>query len=381
MVELKDVVDQLSNKGADAAAVQKDQSVLYRPWKQELLEACAGNSFAAEKLGKMLLKSNIFEAWDVTTTDLGPVRIDSLFPTINLVENRDHPFLNVLRSKPRFRATDYSIRIVEENAGTDILPFFNLDGAMPAVVDTALSARYNTLGAVGQAVKVSWMASELAQQGPYNRDEDAAQLRAAMNRLDRSMNQYAWTNTEQTGEGAGQVPQPGGFYTRSTTNVSDVVGSNLTDAIITDMVNDLGAVFGYNGLDDMVMCIPRNQLPIIRSLMINRFPGTTSLTKLAYDDILKAKQAAYGYPIDAIYEDNNGKIIPMFVDDQLAQDVAILFRAKYPALAGFQWRGTFGPHLVQLPIALFTSYAVLFDIMSIVDPLTVSRSTRTSVGS
>jgi hypothetical protein len=297
-----------------------------------------------------------------------------------LIENRDHPFLNVLRSKPRYKATDYSIRIVEENAGTDILSWFNLDGTMPAVVDTVLSQRFNTLGAVGQSVKCSWMASELAQQGPYNRDEDAAQLRAAMNRLDRSLNQYMWANTEQTGEAVGQVPQPGGFYTRSTSNVADLGGANLTDAIITDMVNDLGEVFGYNGLDDMVMLIPRNQLPIIRSLMINRFPGTTSLTKLAYDDILKAKQASYGYPIDAIYEDNNGKIIPCFVDDQAPAGVALLFRAKYPLMAGFNFRNSFGPHLVQLPIALFTSYVVLFDIASLVDPLVVSRVVRTSVG-
>jgi hypothetical protein len=383
-LELKDMVDKIADKSA-APADQAPAQDLYRPFMADLLKACDGKMDQAEKLAEMIAKSGIFVGAykDVTSTSVGPVRIDSLFPAIALIENRDHPFLNGLRSKPRFRCTDYNVRIPEEDAGTEILNWFNLDGSMPAVVQATLDARYNTVGALGQSLKVSWMAQELAMQGPYNRNEDADQLARALNRIDRSLNQYMWANTRVNNEVVPNVPQPGGFYTRSTANVSAITG-NLTDAIITGMVDQIANYFGYQNLNDLVMMVPRAQLPVIRNLLINRFPGTTALTQMEFTNMINRDSSDYGfkgYPVNFFYQDNNGINLPIFVDDQAPSQVAELFRASYPQLGGFEFRGQYGPHLVQLPIALFTSYVVVFDLVTLIDPLVVSRSVRTGVGS
>ena len=384
-LELKDMVAKLQpdTKAADTAPNPE----LYRPFRQELLEATGGNHREAEKLGKMIMQSGVFNEFcpkGIVTTDIGPVRIDSLFPGIALIENRDTPFLNGLESRPQYNATDYNVRIVEEDAGTDILSFFNLDGSMPAAYYATLDARYNTIGFLGQSLQVSWMTQNLGLMSPYNRNEDADQLARAMNRIRRSKNQYLWENTRNSNEALPSVPQPGGFSTRSTANVAAITG-NLTDAIITGMVNQLATYFGYSQLKGrLVLQVPRSQLAVIRNLLITRFPGTTAITNMEFTNLLKGQVSDYnfnGYPIDFIYQDDNGMIIPVFCDDQAPAQTAIMWIADMPVLAGLSFRGSTGPHLVQLPIASFTSYVVVFDGFSLIDPLIVSRVKRTGVGS
>ncbi len=384
-LELKDMVDKLM-PDKKALATDAPDPNLYRPWRQELLEAAGGNMKEAEKLNKMIMESGVFAEFNpkgVVTTDIGPVRIDSLFPGIALIENRDTPFLNGLESRPAYKATDYSIRIVEEDAGTDILPFFNMDGSMPSAYYATLDARYNTMGFLGQSLQVSWLTQELGLQSPYNRNEDADQVMRAMNRIRRSKNQYLWANTRQTNEAVPSIPQPGGFVTRSTANVSAITG-NLTDAIITGMVNQLATYFGYSQLQGrLVLQVPRAQLPVIRNLLITRFPGTNAITNLEFTNLLKGQASDYnfkGYPVNMVYQDDNGMVIPIFVDDQAPANTAIMWIADYPVLASLSFKGSTGPHLVQLPIASFTSYVVVFDGFSLVDPLVSSRSVRTGVG-
>lgn len=386
---LKDVVDQLAGKSAtENSAVDREaykSDPRYRPFKLDLFEACDGNMAAAERVGDLLVKSGALSGIykDITSPNLGPVRVDSLLPGIALIENRDTPFLNGLRAKPRVRCTDLSLRIVEENAGTDILNWFNMDGDMPAVVTNVLDARYNTVGAIGQRIKVSWLAQSLGEQSPYNYNADADQMARAINRINRSLNQYMWANTRVTAEAPPSIPQPGGFYTRSTVNVAAVTG-NLTDAIITAMVDQIASYFGYQQLDDLVLMVPRAQLPVIRNLLVNRFPGTTALTQLEFSNILKGQAGNggfQGYPVNMVYQDNNGVTMQVFVDDQAPSQVSMLFKTGYPQLGGFLFRGSFGPHMVQLPIALFTSDVVVFDMATLSDPLQASRSVRTGVGS
>lgn len=379
-LELKDMVDKLMPNKQESAD-------LYRPFRQELLEACGNNFEAAERVGDLLIKSGAMQGLfkNVVTTAVGPVRIDSLYPGIALIENRDTPFLNGLESRPIYRSTDYSFRIVEEDAGTQILPFFNVDtDTLPPEYYATLDARYNTIGAIGQTAKITDMTQELGMQGPYNYNTNADQIARAMNRIRRSKNQYLWANTRNNNEVLPSIPQPGGFVTRSTVNNSAITG-NLTDAIITGMVDQIAAYFGYSQLQGrLVLQVPRSQLPVIRNLLITRFPGTTALTQLEFTNLLKGQASDYnfkGYPVNMVYQDNNGMIIPVFVDDQAPAQTAILYMADLPTLAGFSFKGSMGPHLFQLPIALLSSYALVMDIFSLSDPLQVSRSVRTGVGS
>lgn len=375
---LKDVIDQITDQksGQDAAPIQKDNK--YRPFI-DLMNEVQPDLTKQAQIMRLLVGSGAFTGKDVTSVDVGPVRVESLYPVIAKIINQEHKLATMLMNRPSVRVTDYDVRIPEENVGDAILPFFNVDGDLPATVETVLSERHNTLGAFGQQIKLSFMADALAMQSPYNRNEFQAQVSGAMNRVNRSLNQYLWANTEQTGEAIGQTPQPGGFYTRSTSNTVSAGSANLTDALIKGRVDALAASFGYDGLPDLVGFCHSSQIPILRNLMITRYPGTDPMSKLEYDNVLKARADAYGLTINAIYEDDNGMVIPFFRDEQMPANLAMIFRADLPQLGLFELNGQLGPHLIERPIAtLYRSY-VLFMLYTLIDPLVVSRSSITSV--
>lgn len=376
---LKDMVDQITEqKSGDQAPVQKDQR--YRPFI-DLMNEVQPDITKQNQIMKMLVGSGVFTGKDVTSIDIGPVRVESLYPVIAQIVNTEFKLAKMLLNRPVERVTDYRERIVEENVGDQTLPFFNMDGDLPPVYQSVLSNRFNTLGAFGQQIKLSFMADALAFQSPYKRNEFEAQVSAALNKVNRSLNSYTWANTEQTGEAIGQTPQPGGFYTRSTSNIVSAGGSNLTDALIAGRVSAMAASFGFDGLTDLVGFCHDGQLPILRNLMINRYPGTDPMSKLQYDNVLTQKAKAMGLTIDAIYESDNGKVIPFFRDEQMPANTSMIFRADLPQLGMFELGGNFGPHLIERPIAtLYRSY-VLFLLFTLLDPLVVSRSVITNLAS
>ena len=371
---ITDLVDFIQGKAVNVETIEK-ATPEYKPWAQILAEEIPDTSKRA-RIDNLLVKAGVYK--DVTSVDLGPVRISSLYPIIAQIVNLEFKLLRMLNARTPLRVTDYQTRIPEETIGTDIIPFFNLDANLPPVYQSILSERTNTLGAVGQQIQVSFMASELAAQSPYRRDELANQIAKAMTRINRSLNLYLWNNVEQTGEQVGQVPQFGGFFQRSNTNVQATGGSNLTDAFIANAINQMAAVFGYDGLEDVVGFTNNTQISVIRSLMINRYPGNNPMAKMEYDQELKDRVTAMGLPtVQMIYEDSNALVIPFIRDMQMPANSTLLFKGMLPVLGKFQLQGSFGPFVIERPITNLYKLDVAFDICTLVDPLQVSRASIT----
>lgn len=368
---LQDIVDYIQEKSAKGAApVEKTQKPIEN-W-QEILYKEFPDSVKRDRLNRMFAASGVYK--DVTSSDLGPVRIVSLYPIIAQIVNLETKFLNILKQKAPYRCTDFQTRIPEENIGSDQLQPFNMDGNLPPVTQSILSERTNTLTAIGQQISVSFMASELAAQSPYRRDELAAQLAKAMIRIDRTMNSLLLSSVEQTSEAVPNVPQLHGFVTASTANVQATGGSNLTDIFISTAVNQQAAYFGYDQLTDLVALTNNTQTSVVRNLMINRYPGNQPMSKLQYDTELAARVAKVGVPVQMMYEDNNQVAIPFIREMQLPAGTTILFRSSLPSLGKFQMQGQFGGFVVERPITNLYRLDVCFDIFTLVDPLVVSRS-------
>lgn len=371
---LQDIVDYISkgNVANDAPQVSKAPDEA-KPWALLLAEAVPDSTKRAG-LNNLLIKSGIFK--DVNTTDLGPVRMVSLYDTISKVYNPETKFLNLLKSKAPFITSDYQFRIPEEVIGTDVLSPFNMDGSLPAVFQSTLSSRDNTLTALGQQIQVSFMAEEIAAQSPYKRNEVAAQLQWANVRLERTMSALLLSNTEQKSEAVPNIPQLGGFLTRSTSNVTPAGGSNLTDALIAASINQLAAIYGYSALGDVVAFTNAAQIPVIRNLMINRFPGTDPMT-FAEAQAKLGSLNAMGLEVQMMYKDNNNLTIPFIRDTQLPAGTTIFFRSSLPQLTKFKFGGKLGPFALDRPIATLYNLSIYFDLFSLCDPIVGSRASIT----
>lgn len=370
--ELQDAVDNLSQK-AGVAGASKPQTAPkpeLKAWRQILLEEF-GTPENAEKFQRFLIKAGVYK--DISTPDVGPVRVVGLYPVISQIQNPETKFLNILKQNPVFRFTDYQERIVEENIVTDQLSPFNMDGTLPATVQSALSQRSATLTALGQGMNLSWMAQELAKQGPYNRNEAMAQLQKAFTRLERTMNSMLLSNTEQTSEVPPNIPQLGGFVTRSVSNGQATGGSNLTDNFIqTAIANIANSGFGYDQLTDLAMLSNVNQVGVVDQLMINRYPGNDPVSKLTYEEKLARGAALAG---DTYYKDQkSGKVIPIIREGQLPAGTSLLFRTDAPRLGMFQFQGSFGPHVVSRPVTPLFDYDIVFVLFGLIDPQVVGRA-------
>lgn len=378
-MDLQDLVDyyqQGKSGNTEAQPIVKSPPVEAKPFDLILAESFA-TSKEREDFKKFLGQSGIYK--DLNTTDLGPVRITSLYDPISKIVNPETKFYNVLDAKPMEQVTDYQVRIVEEDINNYNVTDFNMDGTLPAINQSVLSQRSNTLQAKGQGIAISWMEQELAAQGPYKRQEYATQLAFAALRMQKAWSSTFLSNTEQTSESVPNIPSLGGFMTRSVQNVIPCAAGNLTDALIAQMINQLAVPFGYDAVSsDIVVFTNAAQIPIIRNLMINRYPGTDPMSKLQYDSVLKGRMAALGLEIQAIYEDNNGVVVPFVRDLQLPANTSLAFRTSYPRMGGFKFAGKFGPHVVSRQVGTFYDLSYMFDLRALIDPLVASRGTWTN---
>lgn len=384
---IADVVDFINGKSIDPqASVAKDESQEgFAPFESIIYDAVKGDSEKHMQLKSLIWNSGAFGAptnKDITSVDVGPVRVSSMYPIIAQIVNLEFKLLRLLASKQPYRCTDIDVRIPEEDIGNDILSFFNVDGQLPAVSQSILKERYTNLGAIGQQIQSSFLASELAAQSPYRRDELAAQMQKAFIRINRSMNKYLWSTASvggaNTDEQVPGVPVPGGLYDRSTANVAATGGSNLTDAFISGRIDAMASSFGYDGLEDIVGFTNNTQVSVIRNLMINRYPGNDPMKKMEYDNELMSRVKDLGQQsVQMVYEDNNGLVIPFIRDMQMPSGVTMLFKAALLQLGLFQLQGQFGPWMIERPITTLYRLYVAFQMFTLIDPLVVSRSALT----
>lgn len=377
-MDLQDLMDyfQTDKSAGNAEAVEPIKKAEPKPFDLIIAEAFATNkerSAFKSFLGETLYK-------DLNSTDIGPVRMQSLAGGVGtMISNPETKFLQILEKNGIEQVTDYQFRIVEEDINNYNVSDINMDGSTPAVNQSVLSQRSNTLMAKGHGVAISWMEQELAAQGPYKRKELNQQLAAAMLRLRKNWSATMLSSVEQTSEQVPNIPTLGGFITRSIQNVVPAGGGNLTDALIAQVTNAMAVPYGYDAVaSDIVAFTNAAQIPVIRNLMINRYPGTDPMTKLAYDNVLKARMAAVGLDVQMVYEDNNGIVIPFVRDLQLPAGTTLFFRMSFPKIAGFKFNGQYGPFVVSREVGTFYDLRYVLDLKSVFDPYVNTRSTITN---
>jgi len=364
-----DKFDALS-KGANTADQKGEQ--IAKPLFQKLYEMTGGSMAATQHYIKQLgpqLKA-------MGSTDIVPLRVVDLpgdIATQYVNETRFHDFLS---TKPVRAITDYQLKIVEEYIGNQFSSMINLDSTnLPANVQASFAQRFNTATVTGDTIQVSQMAQNINNlQGNFDINVLENQIAMEYIRIKCQENRTLLSNVEVVSEAAGQVPQLGGFLTRSTYGPISAAGGNFTNALLQQGVDQLRALYGSNV--DLALFCTSAQLSIIRDLMINRFPGENSAThvQLMRDQLAAVGQSARGLMTNVVYQPYPGMAIPVYFDKDMPAGTACLFKADQPRLARMAWQGQgAGPFVAARPIASMFDLVLVFDIYSLHDPLVNSR--------
>lgn len=255
--------------------------------------------------------------------------------------------------------------------------------SLPAVLQSSYNQRYNTATAVGNTLKISYMAQNIAglqgNAGDSSLFED--QVDDMITRILVKENQTLLSNVEVIAETAGQVPQLGGFITRSTSNPISAGGGNFTNALLQQGVDTIGQL--YNSMTQMALFCTKGQMSVIRDLMINRFPGENSATFRENVNSMYASVdgVAKGLQTDVCYMPYPGVVVPVYYDYDMPANTAILFKAELPRVARMKFSGSDGPHMLARPEATLFDLALIFDLFSLDDPLVDSRVVYSSLAS
>ena len=351
--------------------------------KSEPLMGTLVKQFGGVAKATEVLKQTILPAFakSVGTTDIAALRLVSMSDRVAVRRNEETKWLNFLESKDSQPAiTDYQYRIKERDIVTDVAPVVNVDGGAFPFIQSVYNQRYNTLTAVGNYLKVSFMASSIAeQQADVNVLEE--QIDDEIVRIRRTFSTLLMSSTETVSEVSTQTPQMGGFLTRSTMNPLNAGGSNLSNTLLQTAVNTIGTQLGFTGHQYMLWCTP-GQLPIVRDLMINRFPGQTSTA--FYDQLsmgLRNMIKSYNVPVQVVWEAYPGGFIPIVFDQQMAANTALLFATEYPRVARFKLDGQVGPYVLARPEQTLYEVVACFDIKTLDDPMQISRVKITNLAS
>ena len=217
--------------------------------KSEPLMGTLVKQFGGVAKATEVLKQTILPAFakSVGTTDIAALRLVSMSDRVAVRRNEETKWLNFLESKDSQPAiTDYQYRIKERDIVTDVAPVVNVDGGAFPFIQSVYNQRYNTLTAVGNYLKVSFMASSIAeQQADVNVLEE--QIDDEIVRIRRTFSTLLMSSTETVSEVSTQTPQMGGFLTRSTMNPLNAGGSNLSNTLLQTAVNTIGTQLGFTG--------------------------------------------------------------------------------------------------------------------------------------
>ena len=367
------------HKAADSAPVKGE--LVPVPLHEMLMKACEGNTTAAMNLMSKVLAPSLKA---IGTVDIAPLRLVDVPADVSLQYNQEARFLDFLATKPVRSITDYQLRIIEENIGSQFSSMLNLDSTtLPANVQGAFYQRYNTVTVTGDTIQLSMMAqniNNLQGIGNVNLFENQVALEAV--RIRRQENKTLLSNVEVVSELAPQVPQLGGFINRSTNAPIACGGSNFTNALLQQGVDQIRAFYGAQV--PLALFCGAGQLAVIRDLMINRFPGETSAThlELMRQSLAAAGQAARGLMTNVVYMPYPGLTIPVYYDQDMPANTAILFKADEPQIARMSWQGQGnGPFIAMRPYAPMFDLALVFDIYSLHDPQQVSRVVYSNLAS
>jgi hypothetical protein len=363
------------NKGAEGAPAKKDV-ITSMSFKDAMAGAFSHDPYA----NKMFQERTMLPIMkSLGTVDLSALRLVSVSDRTAVKRNDDTRFLNWLEARGNFPTIrDYQFRIKERDAlsGTPA-PVFNLDdaSALPAVHQSTWSARYNTLTTLGFRTSQSMLSQDMvAQQGQD--DVAEAEMQDVASLIRRGENSILISNTEVTSEAVGQIPQLGGFVTRSTANAQAAGAAPLTEAMLQDAIEDILETHGYDKQLG-IMCNPQ-YVAEIDDFMINKYPGTDPMTHFERQSAMLAKAMVdASVPYGTVYMDRRAKPVPVFHDPMMAAGSLIVFimndNQLTPRLAEYKFQGQGGIHALVLPTASAHEVALLFSIITLDDPMVSGR--------
>lgn len=374
----KRMEDALLDKGGSASG---DKPMVAKTLRESLVDQVGSFSKAQE-----IIKERIVPrfAKDLGAVDFGALRMVSVSERVSVVKNSTTKFLNYLETKTQPTIEDYQYKIIERNVNRSGSQVWNIEGTLPNVVQSKYTTRYNTLTCIGDRLKQSLFSqSMLRQQTGINEFE--RQVEDEINEMRRQMSSMLLSNEEQILEAVPNVPQLGGFLNRSDVNTVNLGGANFTNTTIQNAVNTIATTLGDNIEGRLVVWCNPSQIPVIRDLMINRFPGQSSTDMRGLMDDLRAQTlAAAGIPTQVVYEAYPGGAIPFIFDRQMPANTAIMFlddAQDGPRMARFKFDGGVGPYILARPEVTLFEVVVVFDLFTLDDPLKVGRIKFTNVGS
>lgn len=375
-MEPNSFADQLSgamnNSTGTGSAPQKGQLVA-----KSIMELLKENTGGDQGKALQLLEKALYpKLKNIGTTDITNFRVICLSDRVVDQRNDQTYFMDFMNARNgSVDLTDYQYKIVERSIGSQYSAPFNMDAALPAAVQSTNKVRFNTATALGDTIMISFMAQNIAsmQGNPGGTKLFEDEVDFEITRIRKQMNKMLMSNTEVVSEALGQVPQLGGFFTRSVTAPISAAGGNLTNGLLTSASEQIRALYGNV---QVALFVTAGQLAIIRDLMINRFPGSTSVDHLNYmrqlfgEAGMAADSALY---TQVVYQPYPGKVIPVYYDPDIPANTGIMFRMDLPRIARMKFNGQVGPHLLARPEATLYDRALVFDLFSLDDPKTDSR--------
>lgn len=325
---------------------------------------------------------------ELKSTDLSTVRFVSLYDEWVRLANDQTLFLNMVEGNGTVRMTDFQVRFNEERIGSDTVTPFNMNSDFPGEAEANRAMRDNTLGFHGNRVDIRLIAQELAGQSPeYPYDAVQREIEFELIRIRRHQNEKLLAQTEVKAETPGNIPNWGGFITRSTANNLATSG-DLTNALIQGRVDAIANATSAEGLTyntQLIALCGADQIGRIEDLMIARWPGETSQASAATLARLSAGLPGAGIAPEqaVVYKPRPGMPIIFIYEPMLPSGYVLFFTPKgafAPKLARFQIGGQFGPWAIERPVEKLSKVVYVFDAISLIDPLVESRALLTNVG-
>lgn len=321
---------------------------------------------------------------ELRSPDLASVRLISLTGEAHTLANDQTVFYNLVNLNRVLRTTDFQFRYRETHIGTDEAAFFNPNGDFAAEAESDRPMRDNTLGFLGNKVQIRMIASELASQSPVdaiNLIQEETEMELI--RIRRKINSALLSNTEIKAENAANIPQWGGFITRSTSNNLATSG-DLTNGLIQGRVDAIANASSAEGVTynyPLVALCHAGQIGKVEDLMIARWPGQTSTAMEQTARGLMNDMAAAGInpAAVAVYKPRPGLPIVFIHEPMLPSGNCVFFNRSEVNLVRFQMMGSFGPWALERPTEALTRIFYIFDAVSLADGPIVHRGLLTGL--
>lgn len=322
----------------------------------------------------------------VKTPDIGTLRMASISDRMAMKRNEETPFLNFLESQDAGIgvARDYQYQFDEWNLGLDAAEIFDVQEDLPGEAKSTRPRRSNTVTAIGNTLLFSELVLDMVAQ-QANIDLLAREIDNEVVRIRRKMNSVLLSNTEVKLESAPSpnFPQLGGFITRSTEYGVDLSGGDFTRTALqgrVDAIANYGSAEGL-GYNRPLMCFTNaHQLQVVRDIIISEYNGIYPTDRMAFEDSLRRRLRDYRVPVQVVFESLPGPVIPFVLDPMLPANTSVLFVADLPRLVKMYLGGVAGPYVLTRPTTKLQRLDVAFDLVSLEDPLTASRSVISNHG-